>query len=202
MIKLYHASKTRGARIIWLLEELGVPYELVPMQFTPDVLRSPDFLRLHPLGQLPVMTDGDVSMFESGAMVQYLLEKHGGGRLEAAIGTPARAKYLQWFHFGEATLMPPIGNFAQHAMFKPKEERIPAVVEEAKVKIGERLAVLDCALHGKNYLLGDDFSAADIMVGYGLMLCSFFGLIADTTHNLKPYMDRLAARPAFQKAVA
>jgi glutathione S-transferase len=103
MIILYHSPRTRSLRVLWLLEELGVPYELRSMTFTPDVLQSADYLRLSPLGKVPALEDGDVRLFESGAIVEYLVERYDDGRLAPAIGTPARAAYLQWIHFAEGT---------------------------------------------------------------------------------------------------
>lgn len=202
MIKLYHSPRTRSVRIYWLLEELGVPYELVPIAFAPESLKSPEYLKVNPLGKVPAIQDGDLTMFESGAILEYLLEKYGNGRLAPAPGTPARGPFLQWVHFAEATALPPLTDMAQHTMFKPEAERIPAVVVDASARAAAILGVIEQALTGKPYLLGSEFSAADIMLGYSLLLMKWFGLLGDATPNAAAYLARLEQRPALRKALA
>ena len=202
MIKLYHSPRTRSVRIFWLVEELGVPYELTPVAFTPETLKSPDYLKVNPLGKVPSIQDGDLTMFESGAILEYILEKYGNGRFAPAPGTPARARFLQWVHFAEATALPPLADMAQHMLFKPEAERIPAVVADARTRITAVLGVLEQALAGKQYLLGTEFSGADIMMGYTLLLVKWFGLISDAYPNAAGYLARLEQRPALQKALA
>lgn len=200
MITLYHSPRTRSVRILWLLEELGVPYELKTLRFTPEEIKSPEYKKLNPLGKVPAMLDGDVAMFESGAMLQYILEKYGNGRLEPKAGTPERAKFLQWIHFAEATAMPPLSDMAQHMFFRPEADRIPAMVADGRQRFGLVLDALEAELAGKNFLLGDEFSAADIMMGYTLMVSRMFGILTDAHPNVLAYHDRLAERPAYQKA--
>jgi len=200
MIKLYHSPQTRSVRIYWLLEELHLPYELEVVPFSRETLKSPDHLARHPLGKVPVLEDDGLTMFESGAILEYLLEKYGDGRLAPAVGTPERGRFLQWVHFSEATVLPPLGDMAQHLIFKPESERIPAVVTDARARIIEILGVLDRELHGKSYLMDRDFSGADIMLGFGLWLVKLFGLLTDEYPNLVAYMTRLEERPAFRKA--
>lgn len=202
MITLYHSPRTRSLRVLWLLEELGVPYELRSMAFTPDVLKSADYLRLSPLGKVPALEDGDVRLFESGAIVEYLVERYDSGRLAPAIGTPARAAYLQWIHFAEGTAMPPVSQLAQHTMFKPAEERVAAVAADARASIGIWLRLLESALAGRDYLCGSQFTAADVMMGYSLLLPKWFGMLGDDAPNLAAYLARLEERPALQKALS
>ena len=201
MIKLYHSARTRSVRIYWLLEELGVPYELATIAFTPDSLKSPEYLKVNPLGKVPSIQDGALTMFESGAIVEYILETYGNGRLAPPPGTPARGAFLQWLHFAESTAMPPLSDMAQHTMFKPEDERIPAVVADGAKRAAAVLGVVEAALAGKSYLLGNDFSAADIMLGYALLLMKWFGLLSDAYPNVLAYLARLEARPALQKAL-
>jgi glutathione S-transferase len=201
MIKLYHSPRTRSVRIYWLLEELGLPYELVPIAFAPEALKSPDYLQINPLGKVPSIQDGDLTMFESGAILEYVLETYGNGRLAPAPGTAARGPFLQWVHFGEATALPPLGDMAQHMIFKPEAERIPAVAVDARARAVAVLGVIDRALAGKSYLLGNDFSGADIMVGYAVLLMKWFGMLGDATPNATAYLARLEERPALQKAI-
>jgi glutathione S-transferase len=199
MIKLYHAHRTRSVRIYWLLEELGLPYELETVKFAPP---STPFAQQTPLGKFPVLEDGDVVMFESGAILEYVLERHGAGRLAPPPGAPLRASFLQWVYFAEATLMPPLGEIVRHTLFKPEAERIPAVVADARARAAATLNVLEDALEGKDYLLGSELSGADIMMGYSLQFAEWFGLLADAHPHLNAYLARLKARPAFQKAFA
>ncbi len=201
MLKLYHSPRTRSVRIYWLLEELGVPYELETLAFTPETLKTAAYLKVHPLGKLPAIQDGDVAMFESGAILEYILEKYGDDRLAPAPGSPARGAFLQWVHFAEATAMPPLADIAQHMLFKPEAERIPAVVADGQARIAAVLAALANALTGKPYLLGSEFTGADIMMGYSLLLVKWFGLLTPEHPNVTAYLARLEQRPALQKAL-
>lgn len=200
-MKLYHSPRTRSVRIYWLLEELGVPFELAPLEFTPDALKSPSYLKVHPLGKVPSFQDGDLTMFESGAILEYILEKYGKGRLAPAPGSALRGRFLQWVHFAEATAMPPLVLIIAHTMLKPEAERIPAAVADGRNGAAAVLAVLERALAGQQYLLGREFSAADIMMGYSLLLMKWFGLISEQYPNVAAYLARLEERPALQKAL-
>jgi glutathione S-transferase len=202
MITLYHSPRTRSVRIYWLLEELGVPYQLKTLEFTPETLKSSTYLQVNPLGKVPSIQDDGLTMFESGAILQYILEKYGRGRLAPAPGTPARGPFLQWVHFAEATALPPLADMAQHTMFKPEAERIPAVVADARNRVSAILGVLETALTGRPYLLGNEFSAADIMMGYSVLLMKWFGLITEAHPNVAAYMKRLEERPALRKVLA
>ncbi|MGH7804706.1 MAG: glutathione S-transferase family protein, partial [Candidatus Binatia bacterium] len=132
---------------------------------------------------------------------EYIVERYARGRLAPPIGSPLRGPYLQWIHFAEATAFPPIGDIVRHSFFKPEEERIPAVVEDGRERAISTLAVLDRTLAGKTWLLGDDFSAADVMMGYTLHAAKLFGLLEGRFPDLRDYVERLEARPAFQKAL-
>ena len=200
MIKLYHSPRTRSVRIYWLLEELGVPYEVVSVAFEPGALKSPEYLKINPLGKVPTIQDGDLTMFESGAILEYLIEQYYA--VAPAPGSAARGPFLQWVHFAEATALPPLGDMAQHMIFKPAAERIPAVVADARARAAAVLGVTEQTLTGKAYLLGNDFSGADIMLGYALLLMKWFGMIGDATPNATAYLARLEQRPALRKALS
>jgi glutathione S-transferase len=199
MIKLYHAPLTRSIRIYWLLEELGIPYELSLVKFTPGKL---PFAQSTPYGKVPAIEDGEVVMIESGAILEYILEKYGQGRLAPAPGTPGRAAFLQWVYFSEATALPPVGDIVRHTLFKPEPERIPAVVEDARGRLGATLAIVEKALEGRPYLLGQDFSAADIMMGVTLLIARRLNSLEDRFKNLHAYLGRLESRPALRKALS
>jgi glutathione S-transferase len=202
MITLYHSSRARSARILWLLEELGIPYEVKEIAFTPDSLKSPEYLAIHPLGKVPAVRDGELTIFESGAIVEYLVERYGNGRLAPPLGSPLRAPYLQWLHFAEATALPPLSDLAQHTMFKPEEERIAAVAADARQRVVQVVEVLEQAIQGRRYFAGDEFTAADVMMGYSLTLMKWFGLIGAEQPNLSAYLTRIEQRPAYQKGLS
>jgi glutathione S-transferase len=197
-MKLYHSPRSRSVRIYWLLEELGVPYELATIDFTPP---ARPFAQPTPSGKVPTLEDGEVTMFESGAILEYVLERYGQGRLAPAPGSPARAAFLQWVHFAEATAFAPLGNIAWHTIFKRNADQIPDVIGDYRTWAAAAFEVVDRAVTGKAYLLGAEFSGADIMMGYTLMCAKWFGMLAEGYPNLVSYLARLEARPAFKKAL-
>lgn len=201
MLKIYHARYTRGTRVIWTAEEIGVPYELKHMPFDPGSLRSDEFLRINPFGALPAIEDGGVTMAESGAICQYLTERYGKAPFRRTIEDADYATYLQWVHAGEATLTPPLTQMTQHTR-GPEDRRVPRIADEGREKFYTHLAVIDHALHGRNYLLGDDFTLADVMVGYALHIASLFRLMEDAPPYAAAYWARLQARPAYQTAMS
>ena len=201
MIKIYHAPNTRGIRPIWTCEELGIAYEVAHTDFSPAYRATPEWREKHPVGKLPVMEDEDLRMFESGAMVQYLLDRYGTGQLQPDRQDPAYAAYLQWMWFGEATLSRPLGEIVNHGREFPGDARIEAVVDEMA---GRAVACFDAVadhVRDRTYLLGDTFTAADISVGYGIYLGQL--LIADRLPaDLMDYWERLNTRPAMKAALA
>ena len=202
MLKIYHAKNTRSVRVVWLCEELGIPYETKVLKFAPDVLQSQEYLAVHPLGKVPAIDDDGLVLNESGAILQYLMEKHGAGGLEPKPCSAGRGRDLHWFNFAEPTMMGPIGNIAQHSFIRPEDKRIPQVAAEAVESAQRMLGILEKELAGKDYICGSEFTAADIMLGYDLLLCKLFGLLSDDLKNVNAYFARLSARPGFQKATA
>ena len=200
MIVVHHAPKARSVRVVWLLGELGVPHEVRTVGLAREALQSPEHLRVHPLGKVPAIEDGDVVMFESGAIVEFLLERYGAGRLAPAPGTPERAAYLQWLHFGEATCLPPLSDLVQHTFLRPEAERIPAVVPDAQARTAAWMDVVDRALAERPWIAGDRFTAADVMVGYAVALAGLLGLVGSARPHLAAYLDRIRERPAFRTA--
>ena len=199
MLKIYHVTGTRGTRVIWLCEELGHPYEVEKISFAADFRASPEWRALNPVGKVPVMTDGDITMFESGAMVDYVLARYGEGRLVPPVDTPEYAAYLQWNWFAEATLSRPLGEIVNHGREFPDDARIDAVVDEMANRSVVCLQAVADAVQDQPYILGDEFTAADIMIGYSVMLGTM--LIPDRfPKDLGPYWERLSARPGFKIA--
>jgi glutathione S-transferase len=202
MLKIHHARRARSARIIWLLEELAVPYELVPLEFKPEILKSPEYKALHPLGQVPVIQIDGITMFESGAILEYLLEKYGEGRLAPALGSQDRPLYLQWFHYGEASLARHMGDIVRHRFALPELERNLAFLDEARRRFRDALAVVDRALEGRKYMLGDPFTAADIMIAYAIVMGRITKELPAEFANVGSYLARLQDRPAYERAWA
>ena len=200
MLRIHHVPATRGFRVIWLCEELEIPYEIVRVDFSRRYRASAEWRAMNPVGKVPVMTAGDLTMFESGAMVQYVLDRHGRGRLEPARGTRDHALYLQWSWFSEATFARPLGEIVNHRR-EFGDRAIAKVVEEMKARARLCLDALDREMHGKDYLVGD-FTAADIMMGYALR--SYLRLLPDDSlaANAAAYWERLTARGAYRAAIA
>jgi len=199
MITLYHVPLSRSLRVRWLLEELGVPYQLATRSF--GELKRPEHLAVHPLGKVPALADGDVTLFESGAILQHLLERYGEGRLEPKPGTPERPLFWQWFHYAEASVAPPLGLVVRHSVLLPEAERLPAVLSFARAQAAQVLAPVERALAGRSWLLSE-FGAADVMMAYSVKLASVLRLLDETTPNLAAYLARCEERPAYRRALA
>ena len=201
MLKLHHVPGARSCRVIWLLEELGgIDYTVETYRLGDPRLRAPEYRRLNPAGKVPTLEDGDVAFFESGAIVQYLLERHGRGRLEPAVDATTRGPYLQWMHWSEASLLPSLGQINAHKFVLREADRIPQALELARRQFAKVLAQLAEALAGRDYLIEDRFTAADLMAGYGIVLARMVGELPPGHAVLHAWLDRLAARPAFERA--
>ncbi|MEM9225069.1 MAG: glutathione S-transferase family protein [Pseudomonadota bacterium] len=200
MLKLHFAPQSRAGRIVWLLEELGLPYELNKMAFHPKDLKSDAHKERHPLGRVPVLEDSDVSIFESGAIVEYILERHKNGGLKPAVDAPEFPHYLQWFHYCEGMVMPPMNTIVVHTILLPPDRRDETVLGQAQKLLSRALAPVDEQLADKDYLIGD-FSGADIMLGHACFMSNAVGAVSDELTHLKAYIERITARPAFQTAI-
>lgn len=200
-MKLYHCKQSRSCRVLWFLEELGIDYEIEILPFDPKALRSVDYLALNPFGKVPVLVDESLIMFESVAIIQYLLEHYACGRFEPPRSAPEYGQFLQWMHFGEATLMGPVSQLADHRELLPPAERHPEVAALAERSIGHYAKALEKALKGHDYLLENQFTAADIVVGYTLHVAKLYGALPDSCEALTAYYGRLAARDAFKEAM-
>lgn len=200
MITLYHCTAARSFRPLWALEELGLAYDLKMLPFPPRVFAK-EYLALNPLGTIPLLIDGDVRMTESAAIAQYLVTRYGPTPL--AIGTDEGdyGAYLNWLHFGEATLTFPQTLVLRYSKLEPQERRNPQVVADyAKWFLG-RLRAVEAAVANRDMLCGDRFTAADISVGYALILAERIGLSGDFTPAVATYWQRLRERDGFRRAV-
>ncbi len=201
MLTLHHAPNSRAGRIVWLLEELGLPYTLNRMDFHPKDLKSDEHRARHPLGRVPVLDDGDVRIYESGAIVEYVVARHSDGALKPAVESPLFPEYLQWFHYCEGMVMPPINTIVVQTVLLPPERKNEEALGQAQRLLSKALAPVDVALEGRDYIIGE-FSAADIMLGHSVFMSNRLGCVDDTMSNIKSYIANLESRPAFQKAIA
>jgi glutathione S-transferase len=199
-MKLHFAPNSRAGRIVWLLEELGLEYEINKMAFHPKDLKSDEHRQRHPLGRIPVLDDGDVSIYESGAIVEYVMARYGDGGLKPAVDSPEFPEYLQWFHYCEGMVMPPINTIMVHTVLLPPERRNEETLGQAQRLLSRAVAPVESALEGREYLVGD-FSAADVMLGHALFMANRLGQVSDEMVNLKAYVKRIEQRPAFQTAI-
>ena len=200
MITLYHCMAARSFRPLWAMEELGLAYELKMLPFPPRVFAK-EYLALNPLGTIPLMIDGDVRMTESAAIAQYLVTRYGPTPL--AIGTDESdyGAYLNWLHFGEATLTFPQTLVLRYSKLEPEERRNPQVVADYAKWFFGRLRAVEAAVANRDMLCGGRFTAADISVGYALLLAERIGLSTDFTPAVATYWQRLREREGFRRAV-
>lgn len=200
MVTLWHCADARSFRALWALEELSLPYELKLLPFPPRVL-SPEYLQVNPLGTIPFFVDGATRMTESSAIVQYLAVKHGGP-LVVEPADPAYGAWLNWLYLGEATLTFPQTLVLRYTRLEPKERRNPQVAEDYARWFMARLRAVDAALQDAEHLCAGRFTAADISVGYALLLAETLGLSERFSPTVAAYWARLQARDGFKRAKA
>jgi glutathione S-transferase len=200
MITLYHCNAARSFRPLWMLEELGLGYELKMLPFPPRVFAK-DYLAINPLGTIPYMIDGDTRMSESSGICHYLGTRHGPTPLVVDVGEPAYGAFLNWMYFSDATLTFPQTLVLRYTQLEPEERRNPQVATDyAKWFLG-RLRAVEAATGKTEMLCADRFTAADISVGYALRLAENIGLAKDFGPNVAAYWQRLQARDGYRRAV-
>ena len=200
MLTLHFAPNSRAGRIVWLLEELELDYDINKMAFHPQDLKSDEHRARHPLGRVPVLDDGDVRLFESGAIVEYVLARHKNGGLRPAEAAAEFPDYLQWFHYCEGMVMPPVNTIVVQTVLLPLDRRDETALAQAKRLLSKALEPVNEALEGRDYLIGE-FSAADIMLGHACFMSNRLGCVGDDMPHLKAYVERIASRPAFKTAI-
>ena len=201
MLTVHHLGKSQSERIVWLCEELGVPYELKRYERDPvTILAPPEYKALSPMGTAPVITDGDMVLAESGAIVEYITAKHGAGRLALTPEHPCFADYLHWFHFANGTLQAVMGrNMILRRLDPPADH--PMVVS-TKGRLERALAVVEERLGAAAYFAGDEFTAADIMSVFSLTTMRFFMPVDLAPYPaILAYLQRIGARGAYRRAM-
>jgi glutathione S-transferase len=201
MITLYHCDGARSFRPLWMLEEMGLSYELKMLPFPPRVFAK-NYLGINPLGTVPFMADGDTKMTESSGICYYLGRKHGPTPLAVGEDDPAYGSFLNWMYFSDATLTFPQTLVLRYSQLEPEERRSPQVATDyAKWFVG-RLRAVEAATANAETLCAGRFTAADIVIGYALRLASTIGLAKDFGPNVRAYWARLEQRDGYKRAVA
>ena len=200
-MKIYFAPDTRAVRIVWLFEELGLPYEIERYTLGDPQMRSAEYREIHPLGRVPALEDGGDIILESGAIVQYVLAKYADGRLAPAVSSPNFAPYLQWLHYAEGMIMPQINVIVVETILLPEERRNQVNVDRATKLLNRMLTAVDQHMEGREFLAGE-FSGADIMTGHACSVSARLGAEMSDKPNLSAYVERLNERPALRKARA
>ena len=200
MLKVHFAPNSRAGRIIWLMEELELEYEVNVMPFSKEGLKSDEHRARHALGRVPVLEDGEVMIFESGAIIEYVLTRHKEGGLKPKTDSPEFPYYLQWFHYCEGMVMPPMNQIVVQTILLPPDRRDENVLKQAKNLLSKSLMMVNANLADKDYLIGN-FSAADLMLGHACYMSNRMGCVTDEMPHIKDYVERIVTRPAFKKAI-
>ena len=213
MITVHHLNNSRSQRIVWLLEELGLDYEIKRYQRDPQTMLAPASLRaVHPLGKSPVITDGELTLAESGAIIDYLIERYGAGRFAPAAGTPARLRYNYWLHYAEGSAMTPlllklvfdrIESAPMPFFVKPIAKGISAKVKSSFIEpqLKQHLDYLEGELGQSGWFAGDAFSGTDVQLSFVLEAAAARGGLDASRPKLMDFLKRIHARPAYQRAL-
>jgi glutathione S-transferase len=213
MITVHHLNNSRSQRVLWLLQELGLPYEIVKYERDPQTMLAPASLtKVHPLGKSPVITDDGITVAESGAIVEYLVERHGGGRLAPVPGTPERLQYRYWLHFAEGSAMPPLllkliferikvtpMPFFAKPIAKAIANKVLATMVDPNLE--RQLDFMEGELSRSDWFAGNEFSAADIQMSFPVEAAAQRAGLDASRPKLMAFLARIHARPAYQSAL-
>jgi glutathione S-transferase len=200
-MKLYYVPQTRSGRPRWLLEEIGAPYEIVRLDVAARENRKAEYLALNPLGHVPTLVDGAVVIYETLAIGLYLADRFPDKRLAPAPDSPQRGLYLQWMAFSVVTVERVVEQLDDHVRRLPEADRQPRLADAARARFAELAQVVDGALGDREFLVGSDFSAADVMMASTLGWARRFGLL-EGFPSLEAYAHRAVSRPAAKRARA
>lgn len=201
MITLYHCHGARSFRPLWMLEEMGLSYDLKMLPFPPRVFAK-EYLGINPLGTIPFMIDGETRMTESSGICHYLGTRHGPTPLVVGVDEPAYGAFLNWMYFSDATLTFPQTLVLRYSLLEPEERRLPQVATDYAKWFQGRLRAVETAMANTETLAAGRFTAADIVIGYALRLAETIGLAKDFGPNVAAYWQRLQQRDGYQRAVA
>jgi glutathione S-transferase len=213
MIVVHHLNNSRSQRVLWLLEELGLPYEIKCYERDPQTMLAPASLReVHPLGKSPVITDGELTLAESGAIIEYLVERYGNGRLVPASGTPEHWRYTYWLHYAEGSAMPPIllklifDQIEKNPMpffVRPIARSIASRVKSSFIEpqLTQHLDYMEAEIGKNTWFAGNEFSAADIQISFPLEAAVARAGLNASRPKLMAFLNRIHTRPAYQQAL-
>ena len=213
MITVHHLNNSRSQRILWLMEELGLTYDIKRYERDKKTMRAPASLRaVHPLGKSPVITDGELTVAESGAIIEYLVDRHGNGRLIPAAGTPERLRYTYWLHFAEGTAMTPllmklvfnrVETGPMPFFVRPIAKKISATVKTSFIEpeITQQLKYMEAEIASSGWFAGPAFSAADIQMSFPLEAAAARGGLEQGHPKAMAFLERIHARPAYARAL-
>ncbi|HTL88632.1 MAG TPA: glutathione S-transferase [Leptolyngbya sp.] len=213
MITVHHLNNSRSQRILWLLEELELEYDIKCYERDPKTMLAPASLRqVHPLGKSPVITDGNLTLAESGAIVEYLVDRYGQGRFAPSPGSPERLRYTYWLHYAEGSAMPPLllklvfDRIEQQPLpffVKPIANRITSQTKQTFIlpQIQQHLTYLEAELEKSLWFVGDEFTAADIQMSFPIEVAVARGGLDASYPKLMQFCDRIHSRPAYQRAL-
>ena len=213
MLTVHHLNNSRSQRVLWLLEELGVPYEIKRYERDPNTMLAPPELRaVHPLGKSPVITDDGQTLAESGAIIEYLIDKYGQGRFAPAAGTPERLRYTYWMHYAEGSAMPPlllklialrIASAPMPFFAKPIARKIAWTLQSSFIdpQLKLHLGFINKELSATGWFVGNDFTAADVQMSFPLEAATARGGMEGQIPAVVDFLKRIHARPAYQRAL-
>jgi glutathione S-transferase len=213
MLVVHHLNNSRSQRVLWLLEELELPYEIKRYKRDPQTMLAPTSLReVHPLGKSPVITDGKLTLAESGAIIEYLIERYGNGRLVPALGTLEHLRYTYWLHYAEGSAMPPLllklifDQIEKNPMpffVRPIARSIVSRVKSSFIEpqIGQHLDYMEAELGKSTWFTGNEFTAADIQMSFPLEAAVARGGLNASRPKLMAFLNRIHTRPAYQQAL-
>ena len=199
-MKVYFAPNSRAVRTVWLLEEIGLPYELERFTLGQKEMRAPEYTRINPNGRVPTLIEGDTTITESTAIAQYLGAKFAP-ELTPGPDAPNFAMYLQWLHYAEGMIMPPINNYVVETILLPPDRRNPEMAARALKLLNRVLGAAEAHMEGREFIAGD-FTIADTITGHSIVMSRRLGADFGKCPNLAAYAGRLEARPAFKAAEA
>ena len=201
MLTVHHLGVSQSDRVVWLCEELGIPYEMKKYDRLPIGMAPPEYKALHPSGTAPIITDGDLTLGESGAIIEYIIAKHGGGRLVVTADKPNFPDYLFWFHFANASMLPRTMMVMILAMAGAAEGGGDTRVAAMMARADQAFDMVEKRLGETDYFAGNDFTAADIMMTFGLTTMRMFAARDLTPYpNIRAYLQRIGDRPAYLAA--
>ncbi|WP_025599318.1 glutathione S-transferase [Burkholderia sp. WSM2230] len=213
MLTVHHLNNSRSQRVLWLLEELGVPYEIKRYERDPQTMLAPPELRaVHPLGKSPVITDDGLTIAESGSIIEYLVGKYGQGRFAPAAGTPERLRYTYWLHYAEGSAMPPlllklvalrIASAPMPFFAKPVARKIAATLQSSFIdpQLKLHLGYIEKELGKSQWFAGDEFTAADVQMSFPLEAATARSGLDSQLPAVTAFLQRIHARPAYKRAL-